>query len=494
MSEIKRLLNQSSHYFIGQVVVMAAGFISFPILTRIFSVSDYGILGLITITILIAIAIIKLGFPNSIVRFYAEFKSKNQFANFYSTILLGGMGVSALISALFVFTIQIVGGNFIGNNIVNLLSLASVLMFTGCSSDILTSFIRAEQRTKLYNLISILRRYGALALGIFFVFYVFKDLFGFFLGQVISGIIVFSFLLYVSCKKQNINIRNFSSWIFKDSIKFGFPLIWAELGHLVLHYIDRYLIQLFLGSVSLGLYTAGYNLATYVTEIIMYPVNYAMTPIYMDILVNKGEEETKEFFTKSFRYFLLILSAIVFGFIAVGRDLISLLATKKYLEAYPILPYVIIGQSIYACTIILNNGLFIRRKTYIYTTVMLITCLLSIGINMILIPRHGIIGAGMANLISNIFYALVITYYAFKEFSFRIDYPRILLYLGIGGAMYLVMSAIDVGAPIYNLIAKISAGAVFYSGLVLILDKEVRTTVLRMIDRSGGKTPGLPLQ
>jgi len=204
----------------------------------------------------------------------------------------------------------------------------------------------------------------------------------------------------------------------------------------------------------------------------------------MDILVNKGEEETKEFFTKSFRYFLLILSAIVFGFIAAGRDLISLLATKKYLEAYPILPYVIIGQSIYACTIILNNGLFIRRKTYIYTTVMLITCLLSVGINMILIPRYGIIGAGMSNLISNIFYALVITYYAFKEFSFRIDYPPIILYLGIGGAMYLVMSSIDVGAPIYNLVVKISTGTVFYSGLVLILDKEVRGAIFRVISRS----------
>jgi len=391
------------------------------------------------------------------------------------------MGASALISTLFAFTIQIVGTNFTGKNVVNLLSLASVLIFTGCTSDILTSFIRAEQRTKLYNLISILRRYGALTLGIFFVFYVFKDLFGFILGQVISGIIIFLFLLYVPCKKQRINIKNFSSKIFKDSIKFGFPLIWAELGHLVLHYIDRYLIQLFLGSVSLGLYTAGYNLATYITETIMYPVNYAITPIYMDILVNKGEKETKQFFTKSFRYFLLILLPIVFGFIAVGRDLISLLATKKYLEAYPILPYVIIGQSIYACTIILNNGLFIRRKTYIYTNVMVVTCLLSFGINMILIPKLGIIGAGMANLISNIFYALVITYYAFKEFSFRIDYAHIMLYFGSSLVMFMVIRNIHLEGPFLNLIGRIIVGAMIYSMFVLLFDGELRDKLCNFV-------------
>jgi uncharacterized protein (DUF849 family) len=33
----------------------------------------------------------------------------------------------------------------------------------------------------------------------------------------------------------------------------------AELGHLVLNYADRYLVQLYLGSISLGLYTAGYK-------------------------------------------------------------------------------------------------------------------------------------------------------------------------------------------------------------------------------------------
>lgn len=473
---------------------MAAGFISFPVLTRIFSVSDYGLLGIITITVLIAISVIKLGSPSSILRFYAEFKSKKQSAHFNSSIVLGTMGISALICMLFVFTIQILGDYFIEKNTVKLLSFASLLMFTGCSSDLFTSFIRAEQRTKLYTITAILRRYGALTLGIIFAFYIYKDLFGFLLGQVLSGIMILLFLLYVSCRKQSINIKFFSSAILKDSIKFGFPLIWAELGHLVLHNIDRYLIQIYLGSVSLGLYTAGYNLVTYVTEVIMYPVNYAMTPIFMHLLVNKGENETKEFFTRSFRYFLLILSPIVFGFTAIGKDLISLIATKKFLDANPILPYIIIGQSIYACTIILNNGLFIRKKTHIYTNVILITCVLSLGINLLLIPKFGIIGAGMANLISNLFYALVITYFSFKEFSFRIDYPRILLYLGIGSLMYLVISAIDVRVIIYNIIVKISVGAVFYSGLVLILDKELRKIAYRMIGGSGIKGLRFPLR
>jgi len=453
---------------------MAAGFISFPILTRIFSVSDYGILGLITTTVLIGIAIGKLGFPSSVVRFYAEFESKNQLASFYSTIFLGSVGLAATISILFGCATQLFGNNFIDKNIITLLPLASILIFSGCTLDILSSFFRAQQRPKLYSLIAIFRRYGSLGLGILFVFYFSKDVFSFVLGQMVSGVIIFLSIGYICFRKRGLTFESFSSEIFRNSIKFGFPLVWAELGHLFLHYSDRYLIQLYLGSASLGYYTAGYNLATYITEMIMYPLNYAISPLYMSILVNKGEGKTKEFFTKSFRYFLLIMFVIVFGFIAIGKDLISFLATKKYLEAYSILPYVVIGQSIYACTIILNNGLFIKKKMYIMTYVMLVTCVLSVGVNIILIPKFGIIGAGWTNLISNIFYTLVITYYAFREFSFRIDYAHIILYLVSSLVMFIALRNIHFEGQFVNLIGRIAIGGIIYFTFILVFDKEIR--------------------
>ena len=69
---------------VGQGLVMAAGFISFPILTRVLSIEDYGLLGLISTTLFIAIAITKLGAPSSIVRFYPEYESKGTLTDFYS--------------------------------------------------------------------------------------------------------------------------------------------------------------------------------------------------------------------------------------------------------------------------------------------------------------------------------------------------------------------------------------------------------------------------
>jgi O-antigen/teichoic acid export membrane protein len=171
LSEIRALFKQSSHYFAGHVAIMAVGFISFPILTRIFSVSDYGILGLITTTLFIAIAIAKLGYPGFIVQCYAEYKAKNEINRFYSTIFISILGIAGSLAIVFCFVSQFIPSRILDKSAVSMTPIVAILIFTSCPIDILISFLRAEQRTKFYNLIMIIRRYGSLGLSIFFVFF-----------------------------------------------------------------------------------------------------------------------------------------------------------------------------------------------------------------------------------------------------------------------------------------------------------------------------------
>ena len=454
---------------------MVAGLISFPILTRIFSVADYGTLGLVTTTITIAIAITKMGFPNAIVRFYEESKASNRLVNYFSTMFFSSLFTAAVVTVLFVIVLQLLPAGILNNRFSMLLSLASILIFTRCTCGILTSFLRAEQRTKLYNLIGIFNRYGSLACSIFLVFFIIKKgLYGFFIGQIIVSIIMLSFLLIVYRGRIKIGLQYFCPAELKRAVRFGFPLLWAEMGHLILSYADRYFIQLYLGSAALGLYTAGYNLTTYVTEVVIYPINYAMTPIYMNILVTQGERQTKEFLTKLFTYFLLVMIPAVFGFIAVGKDLITFLASAKYAEVYLILPYIVIGQAVYACTIILNSGLFINKKTFVVTYVMSGASILNIILNSVLIPLYGILGAAQATLVSYLFYAVVLTYCSMREFSFKIEYRRICFYLLASGIMFFIVRRINFPSSLTTFLVKVPVGALIYAIAVVFFDQEIR--------------------
>jgi len=149
MTDIGRFLKQSSHYSLANILGMASGLISFPILTWVFAVSDYGILSLANVTILLSMTFAKLGMQHSVVRFYGEVKAQERAesqSQFYSTFFF----VSLLFSCVVTFFISRNKGIFFlfgDPKLLNILSLVAVLVFISGVSNILGNFLRAEQRT-----------------------------------------------------------------------------------------------------------------------------------------------------------------------------------------------------------------------------------------------------------------------------------------------------------------------------------------------------------
>jgi O-antigen/teichoic acid export membrane protein len=425
-------------------------------------------------------AIVKFGFPKSIIRFYSEFRAKNQVGVFYSTIFLSlvviTVGAALIIAGIVYFILR----DLFDYNTLKALYFLPIIIVVVCINDILANFLRAEERTKYYNFIRIVGRYLSFGVSIILVLYFAGGLGGYFLGEVIGGVAILLILFMPFRKKVNFTRKSFSLSIFVSCYKFGFPLVWSEFGHLLLNYVDRYFIQFILGAAAVGIYSAGYNLGTYVTEGIIYPITYAMTPIYMRLVFEKGEEETKAFLGNAFRYYMLIALPAAFGFMGVGKDVIVVLATDKYGGAGVIFPCIVLGQLIHYSTLILDVGLMIRKKTYIFSIVILLSVVLNVFFNVVLIPKYGILGAAVATLLSYLFYATVIVYYSFREFSFQIAWGSIILYLSASLAMLVVIKNIDLGEQITNLVSRIGIGAMVYFLLIFVFDKEIRSQAIKV--------------
>ena len=457
---------------------MVAGFVSFPIFTRVFSVADYGMLGLLNSTLFIAIAISKFGLQESAVRFHEESKSTELLSTLYSTLFLTTVFLAVISAAPFAIISKLMPRTF-DENIHDILIVFSLIIFFRSTGNILTGFLRAQQKTKLYNLIAIAGKYLSLTLSISLVYFFSQGLHGYYIGILIIAVLNFFFLLYVLQPASVLRFSLYSNKVIIRGLQYGFPLVLAELGHLILNYADRYLIKLFLNPFSLGIYTAGYNLATQVSEVIIYPINYAMFPILLKITANDGDQPAREFLSRLFSYFLLIMIPVTFGFLAIGKDLIVFLASTRYSQASQVLPYVVSGQAIYACSFILSVGLYLQKKTYIVALIMLSSCVANGVLNILLIPSHGIVGAAQATLISYTIFTIVITYYAFQYFSFPIRYTHIFRYLAAGTIMYIILLFLQHGNHLVNLAIKILTGICLYTGLILLLDKHLRHTLTK---------------
>lgn len=91
------------------VIAQLFAFVTFPILTRVLTKEQYGILGLVTTTMLFAVAIAKAGLSDGVIRFYKEYSAaREKLETFSSTILIRGMIFSGLVSLFYLIFLLLI--------------------------------------------------------------------------------------------------------------------------------------------------------------------------------------------------------------------------------------------------------------------------------------------------------------------------------------------------------------------------------------------------
>lgn len=489
MTSHRKLLNHAANYSIGRVFLLLASFISFPIFTRILSTSEYGLLNLVNSILVLSVTFSKFGISKAAARFYQEYKSNkrnspiSQYYStlFFSTIIIGGsIGFVVMGVKLWIIT----SDN--AKSISGLLVYVAILIPFACAFSVFSQFLRAEQRTTFYNLIQILLRYAGIGMSIFFVFYFVEGLNGFFFGRTVVESVVFLLITYVLYTKRRLAFQSISLRFLKECIKYGFPLIFFELTVNILAYGDRFLIAHYLGPEELGIYSAGYNLSMYCSNMFSTPFRMAILPIYMEVWTNEGKEQTKQFLSNAFNYYSMIAIPLIIGFSAIGRDIITLLASERYYQSYKIIPFVIGSLTIYRSYVIFAAGLYIYKKTYTLTIMFVIGCALNIVLNMLLIPRYGILGAAAATSTAYLMIFFLIVIFSFRVLRFKVLYGNVIRSTLCSVIMFIIILNIHTNYLLVDVIAKIVIGFFIYSVLILLFDLKLRKIIFATLK---GSTP-----
>lgn len=215
----------------------------------------------------------------------------------------------------------------------------------------------------------------------------------------------------------------------------------------------------------------------------------ALLPICMGIWAKKGEEKTKEFLSKTLRYFCLMAFPITLGFISLGQEALTLLASDKYIESSSIIPYIIIGKMFMAGCNIFAIAIYLHKKTSILALLFLLSSILNLVLNILMIPSFGILGAAYSTFISCIALFTFILSFSFRYLKFKIDYAHIALYLFSSFIMYMFIK--NIGSINYlplDLVFKIFLGTILYFTLILLFDKTIRSYSKKYLNSIQAKT------
>ena len=484
---ILNLLKQSSVYYIGSMIAMLSSIISLPILTRMLSKSDYGILSLVMLTMFLVLVPAKFGMQNSAFYYFDEFKLNKRpekLDAFYSTLFWGSLFISIIVAIIYLFVGNVFLKYLPNKNFVKFTAVIAGLVIAEAMIIRIRNFLRVEQRSKFFAIVGIIHSYGKIIVGFLFFYFVSKTVQGFLIGSLLASVVLLVGCFLIAGWQKLIKLNAFSVRFFKESIHYGYPFIGIEASSLFMKYADRYLIDYFIGTSAVGVYSVSGNLSMAISNGIFSSIWLAVTPMYMKIYRTDGEEKTAEFVSKSINFLFLMIIPIIFGLSVMSNDVIEVLASKKYVEAAVLVPYLITAAAIWGLTPIFATGFYIKKKNNIYSRVVMISVIFNVSANLYMIPRYGIQGAAITSLLTYIITFVVTTYLSSKYLRLKIDIGSVIHYLIAAVIMSAVLISIMHDINIVNLLLKIFIGAVSYISVVLVLNSKIRIECRKILSKT----------
>lgn len=484
MSDLRTLYRDSSHYLTGQVGALVLGFVSFPIFTRALSVAEYGMLCLTVQAVAMAVVLSKMGLQNSIQRFYQEYAAsadRGALRRFYSTLVFGAALCAIAVAILFVVGLGLLSGSLISSDFKKVLLLGSVLIFTRGLQTVVMNFLRAQRRTKTFNTFEVLAKGTCIAFVCLLLFAWSRNVKVVLIGTVTVELASVLVLVFLLLPRDMISVSAFDRALFRGAIVFGFPLVGYELAGVILDSGDRILVQHYLGFQAVGYYSAGYNMANYVAMSMMYPVNLALFPIYMKLWATRGPEETRAFLSSALDNFIMVAMCVLAATTVTARAAVIILGSRKLQQAYPLIPVLVLGLTLYALHIFFNAGLIIHKKTYTMAKIIAFSAALNVLLNVLLIPRIGLQGAAVATLVSYAVFLALIAHASYAVLPLRVDISSCFRYVGAALISILLASRFQCSSEFLKLGVCGSLSVLIYGAVLWGIDKRFRQVVTRII-------------
>ena len=464
-----------------EVFLLIGGFISFPIFTRLLDKADYGLMSLISLTLLLIAAIGSAGLPHSVYRFHGKFAG-DELRSFEGTMRATTIGFSMLLTIIYILgSCLVYFTGLIGSNIFYLLMLASPLILVRVLSRLEMSLIRVQERVRSANTINILIRYSGLFGSICMVLW-FRSLFGYYTGLGLAELLVLIGIYLFS--KQSFHCLSLDKNILKECFLYGFPLIFTALFAYLLALGDRYAIAYFMGPEDVADYSVAYNYCNYPIEVLRNTFMYSYVPVIMNSWNNDGYEKTKYLLTNFVSNYFWIIIPIIFGLSAISMEGIALLAGDKYSVSTFIVTILFIGIGIDGMNFIYTAELTFKKKTNVILKISIIATSINIALNIILIPVMGLMGAAIATLVAYMAYMLVAGYYSFIKNKFTIPLKSMRLSMCYGFIMYAVIMMIPQNiVDMSPLVIKITVGCITYFSLIALFSRSKLQVILAIFQR-----------
>jgi len=443
---------------VAQVASSIKGLILLPILAKTLGVEDYGIWAQISVTIglLMPIAILQLGI--AMTRFLAAEKDNEKISKGVFSILTTVFFTALVIFFfLFIFAEPIAATVFGGVGATSIVRLAAALTLWTALDQIIIEYFIAFRQMERYAVFSIFRTIGEIVL----IGYLVLSGYGI-LGAVISlmAVSVIFFVAGFLIIGREIGLSKPSYALIKQYLIFSLPLFPTTLCIWIVNLSDRYIIGFFMNMDAVGIYSTAYGLGSLVA-LFFFPISTLLLPTITNLYEKNNIQELKMYLKYSLKSYLMLAIPCLFGISVISKSLLSTLTTSEFVSGYLIVPIIMLATILFNCSSIGMNVIIFHKKTKSVGLIYSISATINIVMNIVLIPKIGILGAAIATLTAFSLHLIMVSVISARYFSFDIDSRFIQKSIVSSGFMGLILLELNSIFTI-NILILISVGMIIY--------------------------------
>lgn len=221
----------------------------------------------------------------------------------------------------------------------------------------------------------------------------------------LAGIILLESLLYAigyiylrTREYGTIKKWRYDKLIAKSIIADSFPLIFASAFFSIYARIDQVMIKNMLGATSVGLYDSAVRISE-----LWYFIPHIVTTSLFPAIVNARKSSEELYYKRLKKLFLVILSISILTALPtalLSKYLISIIFGVGFIGALSVLQIYVWSNIGAALNLVMTQLLITENYTKIITSSVFFGMASNVILNLILIPKYGMVGAAIASLIS----------------------------------------------------------------------------------------------
>ncbi len=209
---------------------------------------------------------------------------------------------------------------------------------------------------------------------------------------------------------------HFNGVLFKKMLNYSWPIAIAGIAYVINENLDKFLIGQMMDKSVMGIYSACYKLAIFMNLYIM-AFRLGAEPFFFN---HSDHKDARETYARILNYFIIV-GALVFVGIVVFLDFIKqLFINQQYWEAIAIVPIVLLANLFLGIYHNLSVWYKLTDKTRYGMLFSIIGAIITIIINVALIPIIGYIASAWATLLA--YGSMMVLSYFIGDKHYRVPY------------------------------------------------------------------------